>query len=108
MRSRRDRGQRLERPGRLDRLPQRPLRHPITARHRHIDLTALIEHPHDRQLLDPRLALQPHQLGPSRDQPLRRLTPQPIEMIRNVERSTIKPYGYDTYRPFREASRMAR
>jgi len=56
-----------------------------------------LEDPHDRELLDPRLALHTDQLVAPRHQPIRRPAPQLVEMIGDVEHAPIKPWGYDTY-----------
>jgi len=69
--------------------------------HGRIHPSPLVEHPHDRQLLDPRLTLHPDQLVAPRHQPIRRPAPQLIEMIDHVEHAPIKSWGCDTYRRLR-------
>jgi hypothetical protein len=91
MRGRRHRRQRLERPRRLHRLAHRPRRHAVERGQGVVDLPTLVEHPHDRELFHPRLALQRHELVAPGAQLLRRPRPQLVEMIGDVEHAAIKP-----------------
>ena len=97
MRRRRDRGQRLERARGLDLLPHRPRRLTIQT-HRHVDPAPLIQHPHDREILEVDAPLLANQVFVVRDQASRGPRPKFVEMIRDVEHAPIKTWGYDTYR----------
>jgi hypothetical protein len=72
--------------------------------HGRVDPSPLVEDPHDRQLLDPRLALHADHVVAPCDQPIRRPAAQLVEVIGDVEHAPIKPWGYDTYRLKRRVS----
>src|SRR5205823_6006966 len=84
------------RPRRLD-LVVHHLRRLTVRADRRIDAAALVEHPHDRELLGVELTLRADHLATTRLQPLRRMGAQLVDQ--HVEHELIQPRGYDTHRP---------
>jgi hypothetical protein len=79
-----DRRERFQRSSRLDLLPDRSRRLAVEA-HRDVDPAALVEHPHDRELLGLQAPHLGHHLTTACLQPLRGVGAQPVEAIGDVE-----------------------
>ncbi len=96
----RHRGERLQRACGLDRVAHRVRRHTVAFGLGDIDLTALVEHPDDRQLLHPQAPLLPNEVFPPRGQSSGRPAPQIVEALHNVEHLMIQSWGCDGHRPY--------